>query len=816
MARSVLPLMSQFDRIELSAQTQEGDEILDPVLVTEGSADLTLGPGAWDVTANAYIASDSVTPAAAAFTVITNLGGNIGGDPYLSLLPVGTGPGTLHYAVTLEGVSLNAEGSRIQVELQGEVQDSQTIDESSSSGEFSLAPGIYAADIVLTNAAGKTAAYREAVSILSGLITEIAFAPEAGEFLDPGARALLTAPVLFQPTAGNSSEAVFTNGGSDVRRTLNIKAPPGKNTIYFAVKKNSSQTLMVSGTEAARVSTVETAVDGTTPSSALAVFAVDVSDLAQTGGTVSFVITAGETGKTPIETAVTIPRPQLLSIAGEFIRVPDHSLSANVYRLAYQVGEDFDYENFRVVGLYSDGNTLRETEYTIEGFDTTTPGTKTIRLSKYGIYGTIGAESIAGQESMDIYVVEKSNTRLVFDYGNWGTSAVPALVPPGGYTTPIGRPLVLAPVKWNVPDNAVYEWKVDGVTQTPTHPVDTEYFTFNPTAQKKYSVTVTATLEGGQTLSATTDVTCCPPEGTFINTAKSPDTGGYWAVGRAPSLFSLPGDSRYHIGGGGFGGGAGTKIFTESLRNSGNYDLRITGNAFGGWIEPGVIWVAQDANGNGIMDDTWYELGGSVGADGKITRRYAVTFYSNGTWQDNRGETGYVPGGAAWYPHVDHDWITLTNTLLENTRAENTFGYVDTWYSLFKISDAVQADGSPVHLEYIDYVVVKTGEHLYTMTGEKSTEIYGGINAYNPYDPERSLTGVSDNNGGYTYKLVNNSGYGLTVPVAVLNGVFTDHNLAVGANETFTLSENKVYFDYSGGNVIYTVVGNTVTFQDRP
>jgi hypothetical protein len=813
MARSILPLMSQFDRIELSAQLQGGGVILDPVPVTGGSAALTLGAGSWDVTANAYLSPESGEPAAAAFSVITNTDGSIEGDRHLSLQPVGTGPGTLHYAVTLPSVNLTVGASRIQVELQGEVQDSQTIDESSSSGEFSLAPGIYAADIVLTNAAGKTAAYREAVSILSGLTTEITFGPKAEEFLDPGARALLTTQVLFGKTKSSSS-VTFTTGGSDVSRTLNIAALRGNDTIYFVVKKLAAQTLTVSGTDAARVRKSEGAnglpFDGVTPSSTETVIAVDIPDLAEIGGTVSFVITAGENGKTPIETAVTITLPHIVSLVGGFIRF------GQSYQVTYRVGDDFDYESFVVNSLNSDGSTVTETVYTIEGFDTTTPGAKTIRLSKNGMYGKLVdfANHNAQVDSIVIYVVDW-DSRLVFDYGNWSTSAVPALVPPGGYTTPLGRPLVLAPVKWNMPDNAVYEWKVDGVIQFPTHSVTSEYFSFNPSAKGEYTVTVTATLAGGQTVSATTKITCCDPEGTFKDTATS--WGSYWQPGQAPTMFNEPGDYRYGIGGGGFGGAAGSKIFTQSLQNSGSWDLRIVGNAFGEWTEPGIVWVAQDSNGNGIMDDTWYELKGDTEGN-EIVKRYAVTFYSNGAWQDNLGGTGYVPGGPVWYPRgITHDWITLTNTcIVAWADAKKLTGYVDTLSNqLFKISNAVQADGSPVNLAYIDFVVVKTGAHQYTPTGELSTEIYGGINAYNPYDPERTLAGTGSN-GVYTYKLVNNAGYELTVPVAVLNGVFTNHILSPGASETFTLNEATAYFDYFGGSAIHAVSGNTVTFSDRP
>ena len=58
---------------------------------------------------------------------------------------------------------------------------------------------------------------------------------------------------------------------------------------------------------------------------------------------------------------------------------------------------------------------------------------------------------------------------------------------------------------------------------------------------------------------------------------------------------------------GGFGGYI-VVGFDHSIDNSGDYDLGILGNSFSGSSEPGIVWVMQDENGNGLPDDTWYEL----------------------------------------------------------------------------------------------------------------------------------------------------------------------------------------------------------------
>ena len=61
---------------------------------------------------------------------------------------------------------------------------------------------------------------------------------------------------------------------------------------------------------------------------------------------------------------------------------------------------------------------------------------------------------------------------------------------------------------------------------------------------------------------------------------------------------------------GGFGGYI-IVGFDHSIVNDGDYNIAITGNAFDGSSEPGIVWVMQDENGDGLPNDTWYELRGS-------------------------------------------------------------------------------------------------------------------------------------------------------------------------------------------------------------
>ena len=76
---------------------------------------------------------------------------------------------------------------------------------------------------------------------------------------------------------------------------------------------------------------------------------------------------------------------------------------------------------------------------------------------------------------------------------------------------------------------------------------------------------------------------------------------------------------------GGWGGYL-VAAFAEPVPNTGGYDLYVKGNAMNTSSEPGVVWVMQDANGNGMPDDTWYELKGSEYDNAATIRGYAVTY----------------------------------------------------------------------------------------------------------------------------------------------------------------------------------------------
>ena len=218
---------------------------------------------------------------------------------------------------------------------------------------------------------------------------------------------------------------------------------------------------------------------------------------------------------------------------------------------------------------------------------------------------------------------------------------------------------------------------------------------------------------------------------------------------------------------GGFGGYI-VVGFDHSIANSGDYDFGIMANSFAGSSEPGIVWVMQDENGDGEPNDTWYELAGSETGKATTIQNYAVTYYRPSgagmpvQWTDNLGNSGEIDylkqfhRQDYYYPlWIEEDSYTLTGTCLEPrnydasgngsywVNAEYDWGYADNFSPVdrltdednaegevnanhFKISNAIDCDGEPIHLDYIDFVKVQVGVNAKSgWLGELSTEVCG-------------------------------------------------------------------------------------------
>lgn len=192
--------------------------------------------------------------------------------------------------------------------------------------------------------------------------------------------------------------------------------------------------------------------------------------------------------------------------------------------------------------------------------------------------------------------------------------------------------------------------------------------------------------------------------------------------------------------------------FDAPVPASDGYELWIEGNSFDGSSEPGVVWVMQDANGNRLADDTWYELRGSE-YDASV-HEYRITYRKPDAggdivWSDADGNTGTIPRNEfhtqqSYFPAwVGADEITFRGTLLPgNVTLENNvyvlhafaWGYADNastqdtaeGVNRFRIADAVTADGAPANLAQVDFIKVQSGvSDCRPGIGELSTEVCG-------------------------------------------------------------------------------------------
>ena len=259
-----------------------------------------------------------------------------------------------------------------------------------------------------------------------------------------------------------------------------------------------------------------------------------------------------------------------------------------------------------------------------------------------------------------------------------------------------------------------------------------------------------------------------PAPGQFINELK---TGGFDGTQTTMEAAIAYAEERMRVENwvslGGFGGYI-VVGFDHSIDNTGDYNLAVLGNSFSGSSEPGIVWVMQDENGNGEPDDTWYELAGSETGKESTVQEYSVTYYRpTGTmmpvqWTDNLGNSGEIDylkqfhRQDYYYPlWIEEDSYTLTGTCLEPrnydasgngsywVNVEYDWGYADNFSPVdrlteeenagaeananhFKISNAIDFECEPIHLDYIDFVKVQVGVNTKSgWLGEVSTEVFG-------------------------------------------------------------------------------------------
>ena len=207
----------------------------------------------------------------------------------------------------------------------------------------------------------------------------------------------------------------------------------------------------------------------------------------------------------------------------------------------------------------------------------------------------------------------------------------------------------------------------------------------------------------------------------------------------------------------------------------GEYDFKVYGNAIisdrdnkGGSSEPGIVWVSEDVNGNGLPDDPWYELAGSEYTKASTLKGLELTYYRPAAdkaadpdpedksvtdrtyirWTSSDGTTGYVQRNVShdqsYWPEwlADQAEISRTGTCVAPNYTDVAgdgsyyllqfldWGYADNLPNSedpgFKLDWAVKSDGTPANLAKADFIKVQTGiNQTCGRLGETSTEVSG-------------------------------------------------------------------------------------------
>lgn len=359
------------------------------------------------------------------------------------------------------------------------------------------------------------------------------------------------------------------------------------------------------------------------------------------------------------------------------------------------------------------------------------------------------------------------------------------------YHTVVGRKLRINPSATSDIDDITYTWQINDSEAAKGN----ESFTFIADVAGEYSIVATATaMSGSDTITLTRKFVVTvfeegafyrpmsgasnaewnkvfdytPAPGQFINELK---TGGFDGTQTTMEAAIAYAEKRMNdknwVSLGGFGGYI-IVGFDHSINNSGGYDISILGNSFSGSSEPGIVWVMQDENGNGLPDDTWYELAGSETGKATTIQNYEVTYYRPMgamlpvQWTDNLGNYGEVDylkqfhRQDYYYPlWIEEDSYTLTGTCIEPrnidasgngsywVNKEYDWGYADNFSPVdrlteednaegginsnhFKISNAIDFECEPINLTFIDFVKVQCGVNAKSgWLGELSTEVCG-------------------------------------------------------------------------------------------
>ncbi len=466
-------------------------------------------------------------------------------------------------------------------------------------------------------------------------------------------------------------------------------------------------------------------------------------------------------------------------MAEEELKVTVLSLDAPMISLyvptdGYKVIQNQELELIPVV----ENESTSQFEWKVDGTVVSTEKDYIFQQSETGSYTvTFRAYNADGEDMEEFVVVVCEASEMPFSWK----------FPQTTFNLSVGRSIKIKAYMIENDFDATYTWKLDGTTVAEGEEIE---YIFYGEEEGTYSLSLTMTNEfAAQTQNFTINV--CPKEGTYYRAttaasqpqvtqvfefmpAPGHQVNGYGFSASFPDNYTMEQACAHLLevwstmSNISLGPCCGYVIagFDHSVDNSGgDWDLLIKGNPYGYQSEPGIVWVSQDENGNGLPDDTWYELAGSEYGTENSTYEYAITYYkptrkqSATSWIDNQGASGAVPYMSEWNTkdYYWQDWVPLDEdnshtyfgTQLKDYSTYNNgvstippydWGYADNESSIdyfseekmggiscghFKISNAKTFDHQDANLKYIDFVKIQTGQIGSTPNlGDISTEVH--------------------------------------------------------------------------------------------
>ncbi len=334
-------------------------------------------------------------------------------------------------------------------------------------------------------------------------------------------------------------------------------------------------------------------------------------------------------------------------------------------------------------------------------------------------------------------------------------------IPADGYKIEVGKSLSLNPTIVN-DQKSSYTWELDGQFVS-----SSKLFTFTPSKVGNYTLSLKVVNEIGSD-NKSIHISAFSTHSPYITKVFD------YQYGPGQHAALIPSDWK----GDDFIGQpwSGTKRYT-SLGGWGGYIIagfdHVISNGTGGDFaiftqpgpasEPGVVFVMNDANGDGIPNDgEWAEIRGSEYDHPETIHNYQVTYYKpagngNITWKDNKGSSGelipvFDSSSWWWAGYGNKTEVTFSGVKLPNAYQNSSIqadienwvvrpglfssGYAECYNNLdynnslkaniFDISNSVDNSGHKVSLSGISFVKVQSG--VFQIAGwlnEISTEVSG-------------------------------------------------------------------------------------------